>query len=208
MEKSVELSGGDATLQVRLGEMYLGRGDVGLAMQQAEQAIQSNRDLACAWALRADVHRQRGALPEALADYHRSLWQDGFCPHVQLALAAIYREQQRPRRALSTLEALAENYAPDKQPFQLRFEQGLAMKALGRYADAADLFALVAAREDATADVFFQLAEVRMLGGDPVNARLALASALEREPQHVASLQLREQINVEQQSLTTAVGRF
>jgi tetratricopeptide (TPR) repeat protein len=208
MEKSVELSGGDATLQVRLGEMYLGRGEVDLAMQQAEQAIQSNRDLACAWALRGDVHRQRGDVQKALVDYHRSLSQKGFCPHVQLALAEIYRGQDRPRRALSTLEALAENYAPDRQPSQLRFERGLAMKALGRYTDAADLFALLAAREDASAEVYFQLAEVQMLAGDPANARLALAAALEREPQHVASLQLREQIDREQQSLTAAVGRF
>jgi tetratricopeptide (TPR) repeat protein len=158
--------------------------------------------------LRGDVHRQRGDPEKALVDYHRSLSQVGFCPHVQLALAAIYREQNRPQRALSTLEAMAENYAPDLQPAQLKFEQGLAMKALGRYADAADLFAQVADRGDAPADVYFQLAEVQVLSGDSVSARLALDAALEREPQHVASLQLREQIDTERQSLTAAVGRF
>lgn len=208
LEKSVELSGGDATLRVRLGEMYFAEGNSDAAMQQAEKAIQSNRDLACAWALRGDVHRRRGDVQQALADYHRSLSQEGFCPNVQLALAAIYREQNRPRRALSTLEALAENYAPDKQPQQLLFEQGLAMKALGRYTDAMQLLAQAAGQPPVSAEILFHLAEAQVLAGDPTNARLALTAALEREPTHLASQQLREQLDREPPSMTASLGTF
>jgi tetratricopeptide (TPR) repeat protein len=52
LEQSVKLSGGDPALLVRLGEMYLAQGDADRAWQQAEKAIQSNRQLPCAWALR------------------------------------------------------------------------------------------------------------------------------------------------------------
>jgi len=205
LEKSVELSGSDANLRVRLGEMYLARGDIDLAMQQADKAIQSHWDLACAWALRGDVHRRRGDFTQAVADYHRSLSEDAFCSSVQLSLAAIYRDQNRPRRALSTLQSLTENYAPDEQPQQLLFEQGLALIALDRYSDAAQVLDRAAARGDASAELLFHLAEARALSGDPANARLALTAALQREPQHAASHQLRDRLDEQQSRMTVSL---
>ncbi len=53
LEQSVKLSGGDPALVVRLGEMYLAQGDAERAWQQADRAIQANRQLACAWACEA-----------------------------------------------------------------------------------------------------------------------------------------------------------
>ncbi|MEO8495195.1 MAG: tetratricopeptide repeat protein [Planctomycetota bacterium] len=208
LEKSVKLSGGDPALVVRLGEMYLAQGDAERAWQQAEQAIQSNRQLPCAWALRGDIHRHQGKLQEALADYHRSLSFEGHCPHVQLALAAIYRAQNRPRRALSTLDALAEDYPPDEMPQELLLEQGLALKALGRYENAASLLAQASRRGEPSAELLFHLAEAQLLAGDTTNARLALVAALVQEPTHGPSNQLKGQIDEQQQRLTAAVGRY
>lgn len=208
LEQSVKLSGGDPALVVRLGEMYLAQGDAERAWQQAELAIQSNRHLACAWALRGDVRRHEGKLQEALAEYHRSLSFEGHCPHVQLALAAIYREQNRPRRALSTLDALAEHYPPDEMPQEILLEQGLALKALGRHENAATLLAQATRRGEPSTELLFHLAEAQLLSGDTTNARLALIAALAQEPTHVASNQLKGQIDEQQQRMTAAVGRY
>jgi tetratricopeptide (TPR) repeat protein len=208
LEQSVKLSGGDATLVVRLGEMYLAQGDADRAWQQAERAIQSNRQLPSAWALRGDVQRRQGRLQEALADYHRSLSFEGHSPDVQLALAAIYREQNRPRRALSTLDALAEHYPPDEMPQALLLEQGLALKALGRYENAASLLAQAAQRGEPSTELLFHLAEAQLLAGDTTNARLALVAALVQEPTHGPSNQLKGQIDEQQRQLTAAVDRY
>jgi len=208
LEQAVKLSGGDSTLVVRLGEMYLAQGDAERAWQQAELAIQSNRQLPCAWALRGDVRRQQGKLQEALAEYHRSLSFEGHCPHVQLALASIYREQNRPRRALSTLASLAEHYPPDEMPQELLLEQGLALKALGRYENAASLLAQAVQRGEPSAELLFHLAEAQLLAGDTTNARLVLVAALAQEPTHGPSNQLKQQIDEQQQRLTAAVGRY
>ncbi len=208
LEQSVKLSGGDQALVVRLGEMYLAQGDAERAWQQAERAIQSNRQLPCAWALRGDVQRQQGKLQEALADYHRSLSFEGHCPHVQLALAAIYREQNRPRRALSTLDALAEHYPPNEMPQELLLEQGLALKALGRYENAASLLAQSTQRGEPSAELLFHLAEAQLLAGDTTNARLALVAALAQEPAHGPSNELKGQLDEQQRQLTAAVGRY
>ena len=48
MEEAVRLSGGNAELVVRLGDMYLAEGDLQRAALQAESAIQSNRRLSAA----------------------------------------------------------------------------------------------------------------------------------------------------------------
>ncbi|MDA1050630.1 MAG: tetratricopeptide repeat protein [Planctomycetota bacterium] len=208
LEQAVELSGGKATLVVRLGEMYLAQGDAERAWQQAERAIQSNRQLPCAWALRGDVRRHQGKLQEALAEYHRSLSFEGHCPHVQLALASIYREQNRPRRALSTLDSLAEHYPPDEMPQDLLLEQGLALKALGRHENAASLLAQATQLGEPSTELLFHLAEAQLLSGDTTNARLALIAALAQEPNHGPSNRLQGQIDEQQRRLTAAVERY
>ncbi|MCA9119876.1 MAG: tetratricopeptide repeat protein [Planctomycetaceae bacterium] len=208
LEQSVKLSGGDPNLVVRLGEMYLAQGNAPRAWQQAERAIQSNRQLPCAWALRGDVRRYEGKLDEALAEYHRSLSFEGYCPHVQLALASIYREQNRPRRALSTLNALAEHYPPDEMPQDILLEQGLALKALGRHENAAALLAQATQRGEPTTELLFHLAEAQLLAGDTTNARLALVAALAQEPTHGPSNQLKGQIDEQQQRMTADIGRY
>lgn len=208
LERSIKLSGDDPTLLVRLGEMYLARGYVDRAWRQAEQAIQSNRQLACAWALRGDIHRQRGELNEALTAYHRSLSYEGQSPRIQLAVTAIYREQNRPQRALSTLEHLAENYAPGELPTELLVEQGLALKALGRYEDAADKLALAAHRPQPDPEILYHLGEARLLAGDLANARLAVAAALSIAPYHAACRDLHGRIDQQQQTFTASLEQY
>jgi len=208
LEESVKLSGGDPVLQIRLGEMYLARGDTELAWEQAEKALQSNRQLACAWALKGDVHRQRGEFDHALADYHRSLSYKGYCPHVQLGLAAIYREQNRPRRALATLEVMGEHYSPDDGPVELLIEQGLALKALGRYDRAVEVLTAATRRGNPSADLLYQLAEAQLAAGDKAGARLALVAALSQQPTHGPSQKLSQRINRDNAPMTVAIERF
>lgn len=208
LEESVKLSAGDPKLLVRLGEMYLARGDADGAWRQAEQAIQANRQLACAWALRGDVARKRGNLQAALADYHRGLSYEGHCPHVQLALAEIYRRQNRPRRALSTLEILAEHYPPNEIPQELLLEQGLALKALGRHGRAVEVLAMAARQGEPSADLLFHLADAQLSAGDTASARLAVVAALTQQPTHEPSRELMAKIEQRQQQMTAAVERY
>jgi len=188
MEEAVRLSGGNAELGVRLGDMYLACGDLQRAALQAEFAIQGNRQLASAWALRGDVLRAMGRDEDALASYHRALSQQAHYPRVQLATAEIYSRQQRPARALATLRALADGYPSGETPQQVFILQGLALRELGRYDAAVELLATAAQQGPANAELLVQLAETQWLAGDPANARLTLQSAVtqsSREPQAV-----------------------
>jgi len=207
LEQAVNLSGGDPKLRVRLGELYLARGDASSAWTQAQQAVRTHRHLACAWALQGDIHRAEGRWQDAVAAYHRSLSYESHCPHVQLALAEIYRRQNRPRRALSTLEALADHYPPEETPPEVLVAQGLALKALRRYDDAIERFSRAIERTPPDAELFFQLAEAYHLSGDATSARLAVSAALADQPQHLASRELQVRLD-QQQPMTASATRF
>ena len=111
--------GGDPELLVRLGEMNLARGDLDAAEMRAEAAIKNQRQLASAWALRGDVQKERGRMDEALLSYHRALAYQEQYPRVQIAIAEVYRYQDRPQRALSTLDHLFDRYAPGTVPSEV-----------------------------------------------------------------------------------------
>lgn len=183
MEESVRLSAGNPDLQVRLGEMRLAQGDRDGALVCVERALREQRNLATAWALQGDIQHARGDVDGALASYHRALHCQAHYPRVEIAVAEIYRAQNRPQRALSTLEALADQYPPTQIPGEVYFLQGLAQKALRRYDDAVGSLAAAAQRADAPELVFVELSDCQMLRGDLTAARQSAAEGGRRFPQ-------------------------
>lgn len=194
MERAVRLSGGNAELLVRLGDMYLARGDLQRAARQAELAIKANRQLASAWALRGDVLSRTGHHDASLASYHRALSYQEHYPRVQLAIAETYQRQGRHARALATLRSLADGYPVDEVPPDVLLLQGIALKELKRYEAAVETLSNAARRGDPSPDLLFHLAECQMLAGDPINARVTVESALAKAPQHGPSLALEQHL--------------
>jgi tetratricopeptide (TPR) repeat protein len=190
MREAVRLSGGSQALVVQLGHMYLEQGNLAEAQRQADLALSADRKLAPAWALQGEVHRAAGRQQEALASFHRALSYQEHYPEVQIAVAEIYRQLDRPQRALATLTALADEYPPGEEPPKVLYLEGLALKRLGRYREAVDTLAASRDRGTPSAELLFQLGEAQYLAGDPGNARLALSAALDREPDHPAGTRL------------------
>jgi tetratricopeptide (TPR) repeat protein len=146
MEEAVKLSGHDPERLVQLGSMYLARGEYPRAGVQAAKAIAANRELAGAWALQGHVLAAQGSATEALAAFHRALSFQAHFPEVQLALADLYARQNRPQRALATLQTLASGYPLDQVPAEVFMRQGLALRQMGRHQDAARALARAAER--------------------------------------------------------------
>ena len=207
MEESVRLSGGDATLLVQLGEMYLGQGDTEAAWECATEAIDANNHLPGAWALRGDIYRGQSNWDAALESYHRALTEQPHFPHVQLAAAEVYREQNRPQRALATLDSLASQYRPEETPPELFYQKGLSYKALGRYHEAVTVLTIASQRQETPADWLYHLAEAQHLAGNSANARLAVQASLAKVPDHSASLRLQDKLDRLDQSLTASLKR-
>jgi tetratricopeptide (TPR) repeat protein len=205
MENAERLSGGDLELVVQLGGMYLREGNLDAAWQQAEQAIHTQTELPCAWALRGDIFAARNQFHDAMISYHRALAYQPHFPKVQLALTELYAQQNRPRRALATVSALVDQYGPDRAPTDVLLLQGLALKTLGRYDDAIDVLTAARNRGDANVELLYSLSESHWLAGDVANAGLAVQVALAQDPTHAPSRRLQSDIRDWQRSMTASL---
>jgi len=192
MELALHL-GADPSLRVRLGQMYLAEGRLARAARQADLAVAADATPAAAWALRGDVLRREGHTDQALAAYHRALGYPQVDPWVRVEVAEIYRTLDRPDRAAATLQRALEMYVPGQEPQRMLYLQGLALKALGRHAEAVDALAAAADRGQATWPIMYDLAEAELLAGRPANARWAAQEAvrLAADPRPAEQLLLR-----------------
>ncbi|MFM8253371.1 MAG: tetratricopeptide repeat protein [Planctomycetota bacterium] len=201
MEEGVNLSGGDPEMLVRLGEMRLSRNDRDGASICVERALRTKRQLASAWALQGDVLRASGDLEAALGSYHRALQvQTNYC-RVELAIAEVYQQQQRPQRALSTLDALSEQYPPHQIPAQVHYLRGITQHSLARYDEAAVSLSQAVQAGTVPAACLIQLADCQVKLGDLVAARATVAEGQRRFPGDVTFLKLRANLEQGQPSM-------
>lgn len=199
MTKAVATSGGNPDLVVRLGQMYLEQNELLRAAEQAEVALNLQRNHAGAWALKGDVVRQRrqqGYLDEALACYHRSLIHRSDSPQVQVALAELYRQQGRPQRALATLDHLEDHHAAEQVPPRAWLLKGQALADMGENSEAKRYFRLASQYAGETqSGLLLELAAVQHEFGDLAEARLCLGRVLQHEPGNPGALQLQNQLD-------------
>ncbi len=113
-----------------------------------------------------------------------------------LLIAEVYRRQNRPERALNTLEALRDGYTPGEEPQRVLYLEGLAFAALQRYDDAIDAYSSALGREQPSAELYYQLADAQAKAGRPREASQAVSAALALEPNHQPTLQLAAQLEL------------
>jgi tetratricopeptide (TPR) repeat protein len=204
MEEAVRLSGHDPERLVRLGQMYRSRGDLAQASRMAEGAIAANPQLAAAWALRGEVLYAQGNRSEALASYHRALSYEPSLPAIQMAIADIYLAENRPQRALATLQELAGNSTLGPVPAAVLFREGLALSALARYRDAARVFGQAVEQGNPPPELLCELARAQMRAGEHGAARQSIALALNVYPRHLGCLALGQELGVSASGVATA----
>lgn len=193
MKTAIKLSGGDPNLIIQLGKMDLERDQLGVALQQADLALQTNPQLTEGWALRGDVLQRQGKSQAALDSYHRALSLSPEHAEVRLRVAEIYGQMRQPRRALAVLQELADQFEPGQEPARVLFLQGIAMKEIGRYDDALEQLLLARQRTSPTPELLVHLAELQFMTGNLMAARRDLneAQRLGANPQATRALMAR-----------------
>jgi tetratricopeptide (TPR) repeat protein len=190
LEEATRLAVDNAELHVLLAEKRLAMGEVELARQSAQSAIDVEPKLAGAWAMRGRVRRAAGRPREALSDYHRALGLAANDATILLGIAELYRELNEPQRALAALHRLADTYPPGEEPQQVLYLQGLAYGAVNRWEEAAESLWGASRRGRATPEMLFRLAEAELQAGRPVRAVSAAREALAADPQHQPAREL------------------
>ena len=195
MQAAARLSGENPDLLVRLGEMHLQAGRLDQAAEHAEKALAGNRQCCDAWALRGQVLRRQNRLDESLQCYHRALIHQPNHPQVQLEIADLYRELDRPQRALATLDRLIDSQAGEVALPRAWLLKGQALADLGQRKEAQGYLqraSELAADDDI--DLLLQLAESQVQSGELAEARLCLGRALQHDPQNPQALALQGEL--------------
>lgn len=206
LETAVELSGGDAQLLVRLGQLHLAQGNLSEADTYSQRAIASGTNLAKAWSLRGEVLTRGGRYDEALTCYLRAAGSEPCDLGIQLAIAEVYRHQGRPHRALSTLQAMRERWPAQQEPQQVLLLEGLALQALDRPHDAVDVLTLAASRGPANPEVYFRLGEAALLAGNPAVAQEAARVTLQLAPGHEGAMNVLQHSGGSEPRVATAAA--
>jgi len=184
MTNAARLSKGDPKILVRLGEMYLDQNRLSAAKSCAKLAIQADPKLAAAWAIQGDVLRRQKRLDDALASYHRALCYQEHFPRIQIEIAKLYHQQNRPWRALATIQSVADQYVKGEEPAQVLYLEGLTLTTLDRFDEATRQLALASKRDPSNPEILYQLGRAELLAGHPASAEIAAKQALALAPNH------------------------
>jgi tetratricopeptide (TPR) repeat protein len=186
----------DVEIVVLDGQWRLVLGQVDRAAAAAQAALACDPRSAAAWALAGRAAHARADLRGALAAYQRSLSYAPGKPDVLLQVADVYRLLNEPERALLALQSLCDAYPPGEEPQNVLYQQGLALAALGRHRDAAEVLTLCLGRGKPTPEVLGRLAECQWKLGRPGDAERLLQQALALNPNHPASKSLLGQVRL------------
>ena len=199
IEAARSLAPRDTSLAIRVGQMQLDAGDHRGAYARASEVLDVDPKLPAAWLLRGRAAAGLNDASQALADYHRAL---GLLPNdraTMYEIAELYRRQNRPQRALTALQGLADTFGPGEEPPRLPYLKGLALAALERYDDAIDAYHVANRAGEPSAEVFARIAEAELASERPQLAQAAAEAALDLDPAHVLAQQLFRDIRVARQ---------
>lgn len=200
IDEALALSPDDARLLASAVQMKIATGQCRAADELIERALDVDPKNGSLWTLRGRLRQRAGQPREALADYHRAL---GYRPgdrDTLLQVAELYRQLNQPQRALAALQTLSESYPPGEEPTEVLYLTGLAYRALGRYAEAADALALALDRGPPAAETLYRLAEAQLKAGRRSESRQTALRLLALAPDHAGAVFLIERSYVAQQA--------
>ena len=138
LERCNRLSPGNCSVMTELGNCYADSNDNARALELADSALRQNRESIEAWKLKAKVLWRMGRRKESLADYQRGLHLDPNDTEIRRNMARLYMEIDKPLRALTTLDMIANEYDEQEVPEQLLVDQALALRKMDRLPEAID----------------------------------------------------------------------
>ena len=144
LESAIESDATDDETLVELARLYLQNGNAAKASSLADEAIANNANLASAWSVKGRALQEIGHTDRALEALQRSVAHGDKSLDTHLAIAEIYQRTGRPRRCLTTIQALTENISDDQVSPRILHLKGMALASLDRHDDAASAMKLAA----------------------------------------------------------------
>ncbi|CAD7694842.1 unnamed protein product [Ostreobium quekettii] len=165
-------------------------GEWKLALSRAQQALQDDRKLSDAWALRGRARLETGEPARAMADLFRALEYSPNDRDVLADLARLYGQRQQPHKRLATVHRLIETFPHGEAPVDPLIMEADAYASLGRNEDAAAGLRRAAERWPQDPVLLCRLAEAEAAAGRKLAAVAAVQQALAADGNHLPSQHL------------------
>lgn len=123
-------------LRLQLAHSLSAQGFGDAALEQLDQVLRTDRQLAAAWLLRAKIHHQQGRYDEALADAYQAESRQQANDELLQLLCQIYFCQNRPNRAWSIVQRLNAQYPDGQRPSAIVVLEAEALYRMNRKRDA------------------------------------------------------------------------
>lgn len=136
LEQALEEAPDNEKLICSLGECYSASKRHAYAYKLAQLALRKNPENVTAWTLKAQTQWRMGQLEGALADYQRALGIEPANLELRRQMAILYQQLDRPQRALTTLDQIANEYDDQSIPEEILARQSFALSKLNRNAEA------------------------------------------------------------------------
>lgn len=138
LELALKVAPGNEELICQLGECYSVSQQDKYAYRLSQLALRKNRESVKAWRLKAQTLWKMGLKEPALADYQRALRIEPSNSQLRSEMASLYLEMDKPMRALTTLDTMADDYDESKIPEGILLKQSVALQRLSRNTEAVD----------------------------------------------------------------------
>lgn len=186
LRQAAKLSDNAVDVLVRIGHMRLEQGELAHAFAWSERAVSRDHTYPPAWALRAHVLHLQGRFEEALLSCHRALNLNPDDGKTEYRTVLLYRQLDRPRRALSVLNAIAARHSQAKVPVEVLDQQAWALASLRRGETAAIRLAEAASRAPTT-ERLCRLCRLQRSLGQNEDARATIQLAMAKDPHSQAA---------------------
>jgi type IV pilus assembly protein PilF len=183
-----------ARINTRLGIAYMNEGDMAVAQEKLNRAIEQDSDYAPAHAALGLFYTQRGNIDEAEKSYRRALSLDDQSPEIRNAAGAFLCNRGKTQEGLADLLAAAHNlqYATPEIAWT---NAGICAKAAQRNDDAEQYFRSAVQTNPKYADALLQLASLSFAKQDYKTANAFLQRYERVGPPAPDALLLGAQIN-------------
>lgn len=178
MQAAVKLSQVDVENWQILARMHMESGDLKSALSAINIAIKVDPELLGSFNLRGQIHSRVGNYAEAIADYERVITGTKQNVEVSKAIAHLYLQTGHPKRALTILAPIHDQYAEDHVPIEILDIEAVAYRQLFRYGAEAESLSSAVAQHPRSIDLRLRLAQAFSDDGDKIRSRQQAAEVL------------------------------
>ena len=183
MERAVKNAEMTPNELIKLAWMYFEENDLANAARWVEKGLKRDAAIADGWLLRGKIDEARGKNREAIAAYHQAIYYNPEDYRANLMLSNVYLKARQPQRALETIQGISSKFAPNQEPVEVVYAEGMALYSLQRYSDATAYFAAAAAKNPRNPRFLEMLADAQFRAGQYDNALQTAQAGMKLEPQ-------------------------